>query len=183
MLSVIQDGLGRQRIRSDHNDLQVLVAGSWHVERGGKWWNSAPILDGYGKVLATYEKLTPFYSAGIGYEDVTLGAGIPVIVTDDYVVAIAICKDFCDLSRVADLAQLDVDLFLVPSMGGDSTMSGHQTMAKHLTVQRGSRAFVVQQPENGSAALVLGMVGDPLSPGAVAVQTESADTYQGNFGN
>ncbi|CAN7557250.1 hypothetical protein [Devosia sp. LjRoot3] len=183
-LKTIRRGLGKQRITKEQTDLQVVVAGSWHVERDGKWWNSAPILDAYGKVVATYEKISSFYSGAIGYEDIELGLSIPVVVTDDYIVAVAICKDFCDPSRLSELARLDVDIFLVPSMGGSKTLDGHKISAAYLAVERGTRAFVVQQPDDGTrdpVAWVMGMVENPQAAGAVTLQTESARSYTGNF--
>ncbi|MBP0114352.1 hypothetical protein [Bradyrhizobium vignae] len=60
-------------------------------------------------------------------------------------VGVAICLDFCDVCETP-FSELDVDVMLVPSMGNDRTMQGHQTTAAQVEVRFGTRSFVVQHP-------------------------------------
>jgi hypothetical protein len=123
---------------------QVVVAGSWHEESSGGSVNVATVLNGYGARLLTYEKSLPFYSGRIT-EDIRPGVTIPILVTDDQVIAFGICRDFCDLSFDLPYPELDVDLVLVPSMGEETTMDGHLTTANRSEKRYGTRTFVVQQ--------------------------------------
>jgi predicted amidohydrolase len=123
----------------------LIVGGTWHEENDGKVANVATIFDGYGAIKLTYKKMLPFIDEEMKAESIELGKKLPVLVTDDQLVTVAICKDFCDLSLSLPYLELDVDLVLVPSMGNEATMKGHQNTAKRMRVLYGARTFIVQQ--------------------------------------
>lgn len=123
----------------------VVVAGSWHRARGDAMRNVAPILDGTGRPTAEYSKVVIFQSDELGPEDIAAGGEIIVIACDRFLATVAICKDYCGLGTDSPWHKLDVDLLLIPSMGGATTMEGHLTRANQDRIAHGSRAFVVQQ--------------------------------------
>jgi hypothetical protein len=123
----------------------VVVAGSWHRARGDAFRNVAPVLDGTGGRRDEYAKVAIFQSDQLGSEDIEAGTEILVIACDRFLATVAICKDYCGLGSASPWRELDVDLLLVPSMGGTATMEGHLTRANQDRIEHGSRAFVVQQ--------------------------------------
>lgn len=144
---------------------QVIVAGSWHELDGaaGSYVNRAAVYDGYGNERLTYDKIVPYLDREAGFEAIKSGDKIPILVTDDLLIGFAICKDFCDLVAVTPFLQLNVDIILVPSMGDEKTMKGHQSTAKRIQAVFGGRTFVVQQahPSGGELGVVLPMPVDP----------------------
>lgn len=165
---------------------QIVVLGSWHETDGaGKIVNGTTIVNGLGQQSTQYNKMVPYYSKPTGREDIVPGAEIVVLISDEFMATPAICKDFCELPRSAMFRELDIDLFIVPSMSDSSTMGSHQTMAKDLRVVRGSWAFVVQQPDDpgeqvtqGGWALVLPAPRDPAATGAVRPQSTPVHLYE-----
>ena len=123
----------------------IVVAGSWHRARGDAVRNVAPILDGTGEISDEYSKVVIFQSDELGPEGIAAGAEIIVIACDRFLATVAICKDYCGLGTNSPWHKLDVDLLLVPSMGGATTMEGHLTRANQDRIEHGSCAFVVQQ--------------------------------------
>jgi len=166
---VIADALrGRALETDDRPAPQVVVAGTWHETSRRKVKNVATIFDGYGNITLRYEKFIPYEDKNLGVEKIVPGNKIPVLVTDDQLIAFAICKDFCDLSVNLPYPELDVDLVIVPSMGGDTTMTGHQDTAKKIRVRYGAHTFVVQQADSGHAegerlGYVLPLLDDPMA--------------------
>lgn len=145
---------------------QILVAGTWHEDQGGAIINQATVLDGYGDTKLTFQKLIPFMDRELGIERVKRGTRLPILLTDTHLIAFAVCRDYCDLSLSLPYQELDVDLVLVPSMGNEKTMEGHQATAKAMRVLYDARAFVVQQanpPVAGEVGLVLPLPDDPTA--------------------
>jgi hypothetical protein len=148
LLALIQRTLEDRALSVDpRNSLQLVVAGSWHVQEEHGLANVAPVLDGYGGVKLLYRKVLPYQDRKIGTEAIAPVLEVPVLVTDDHLVGFGICKDFCDQGVPLAFADLDVDLVLVPSMGNPVTMDGHRSTAKRMRTLFGTRAFVVQQAE------------------------------------
>ena len=126
--------------------LRLVVAGSWHEPREeGGWSNLARVLGRTGEVLCSYAKFAAFHDEAWGEEAILRGDELPVIVTGDLVVGLAICKDFCDRAVASPFAELPVDLILVPSLGRTSTLAGHLANAEDLRLRTGTIVFVVQQ--------------------------------------
>jgi hypothetical protein len=145
---------------------QVIIAGTWHEKKDGGFVNLAKVIDGYGSTKLVYEKALPFLDRELGNEYIQPGKTLPLLVTDDLIIAFAICRDYCDLSPNLPYPELDVDLVLVPSMGNEATMEGHQVTAKRIRVLYDARTFVVQQAEPqvaGELGLVLPMPDDPAA--------------------
>lgn len=157
---------GRIHDASPSMSLQIVVAGTWHEKGPNGLANVATVLDGYGEIRLRYEKSLPYDDRCYGREEIAPGMDLPVLVTDDLLVAFAICRDYCELTVELPYPELDVDLVLVPSMGNDATMTGHRQTAKKVRVLYGARTFVVQQddPEHshpGALGLVLPIPDDP----------------------
>lgn len=139
----------RQRIvEEDELPLHWVLAGSWHEETGTGYVNRARVLDGYGRELKTFDKIVPARDEAGRLEDIKSGEFIPVVITDHQVIAMAICRDFCDrASVVSPYLTLQVDFFVVPSMGEKSTMLAHLNVAAEVQAKTGARALVVQQTD------------------------------------
>lgn len=183
--ALVEKTLKHLALESGPSPLQVVVTGSWHVDQEGKTYNLAAVLDGNGQEICQYRKMYPFTSADTGPEAITPGNELPVILTDDFVFSVGICKDFCQLTRTQLLLGLDVDVYLVPSMGETRTMDGHRATAKSLRDLGDIRSFVVQQPDDTKRAnqvsYVLGMPNDPMHADAVTHQRDALATYPSNF--
>ena len=166
------------RLALEREDVpDVVVAGSWHRERDGKMRNVAPILDGTGGGRDEYSKVVIFRSDELGPEDIAPGTEIVVIACDRFLAAVAICKDYCGLGTGAPWHRLDVDILLVPSMGGATTMEGHLTRAAQDRIEHGSRAFVVQQgvkrrPEDPDGFVLPASAKPPKNAADVALSAE-----------
>ena len=142
-LALIRAELRRDPLR-DPRRIAITVAGSRHVEVGGKWFNRAEILFGKGQPLASYDKRRTFEVEG-RFERIDPGEKMLVLVTEDRLIGVAICKDFCDDVDNDAYRSLSLDLLLVPSMGRVSTIDAHLRHAKALQSQQGTVSFVVQQ--------------------------------------
>jgi len=123
--------------------LQWVMAGSWHVGNE-QFENVALIFDRYGAHVLKHRKSLPYRDAEHGREGLKGSFVIPVMITDEHLIAFAICKDFCEAADYTPYPDLDVDLIVVSSMGEESTIVAHQTVAYQAAV-RGKRTFVVQQ--------------------------------------
>jgi hypothetical protein len=132
----------------DEFPLHWVVAGSWHEPIEGGFANRATILDGYGRVMRSFDKVVPFRDDAGRLEDITSGDCIPILIGEKKLIALAICRDFCDrASQTSPFVALPVDLFVVPSMGKDTTMIAHLNMASEVQAKTGALAFVVQQTD------------------------------------
>ncbi|MGP9820414.1 hypothetical protein ACTZWW_10395 [Salinarimonas sp. NSM] len=128
---------------AENDPPQIVVAGSWHEERDDGVANCAHVLDGRGRPLLRYDKIIPFSDATGAVEDIRRGDCVPVLATDQALVAFAICRDFCDAPE--PLPNLDVDLVLVPSLSNEKALPGHINNAVRLVGTHRTRSFVVQQ--------------------------------------
>ncbi|WP_271595723.1 MULTISPECIES: hypothetical protein [unclassified Bradyrhizobium] len=124
---------------------EILIPGTWHETTDHGIVNRARIYDGYGEERLIYDKIAPYADDGWGTENITAGDRVCVLATEGALIGIAICLDFCDMCETP-FGELDVDVMLVPSMGNDRTMQGHQTTAAQVEVRFGTRSFVVQHP-------------------------------------
>lgn len=169
---VISAGLKRQALHVDDVPAFV-VAGSWHCpDKNGTWRNQIPLLDGRGRLLGWYSKMAKYGDKDLGFEIIESGEEFVVVVTDDCIAAVCICKDFCDLA-VDPWAELPVDVVVVTSMGDDKTMSGHLVRATTLRAGRGRKSFIVQQNTiDGGGSAPNYLLGAPN-----VVPTKVEDTY------
>ncbi|WIW50097.1 hypothetical protein ML401_36930 (plasmid) [Bradyrhizobium sp. 62B] len=124
---------------------EIVIPGTWHEAAGRGTVNRARIYDGYGGELLVYDKIAPYADDEWGIENIVAGERICVLATEGGLIGVAICLDFCDVCSTP-FSDLDVDVMLVPSMGNDRTMQGHQTTASQVEVKFGTRSFVVQHP-------------------------------------
>lgn len=135
----------KKRSLAEEKNPALVVAGSWHrKDKYGVMRNRAPLLDGGGRRFDWYDKFARFADKTVGYEDVTSGEELVVVMTEDCLASVCICKDFSDL-QTNPWAQLPVDIVLVASMGEDVTMDGHLVRAAELRKGHGRCTFVVQQ--------------------------------------
>lgn len=135
----------------DHHCAEVpdlVVTGTWHEEQeDGTWKNVGHVFNGAGKPLLSFAKANKFYlktEDDLRQEDISIGNEIHILITDFGTISFCICKDFCD-TNFSTFDRLDVDLFVVPSLGNFKTMDGHQTKAKSVSQGSGAKAFIVQQ--------------------------------------
>ncbi|MGJ3262434.1 MAG: hypothetical protein ACFE0R_04285 [Salinarimonas sp.] len=125
--------------------LQVIVAGSWHEADGSKTVNQSQVYSGLGEKLLTFQKILPYRGKGErAVESIESGTRLPVLVTDEALIAFGICRDFCENEDIS-YPDLDVDLILVPSLGTATAMRGHVQTAQRLATRHRTRSFVVQQ--------------------------------------
>lgn len=120
------------------------MAGSWHLQGENGIENVAPILDFRGQEIMQHRKSRVYADNKIGLEDIYSEYRIPVLVTQDQLIAFAICRDYCDLEPGIPYPTLSVDMVIVSSLGNKQTMASHRGAAGH-TVTLGGRVFVVQQ--------------------------------------
>lgn len=156
----------------------VVVAGSWHVEADGKHYNESVVYDGRGECVLTFDKMRIFRFRGRA-EDIQAGTSVEILVWDNKLLAFAICKDFCDRARDVPIVGLDVDLAVVPSMGGSSTLDSHGAAASDMKIRFGTRTFVVQQSvplDDLSAGYVMALPDEPLKEPRESMETEGEFT-------
>lgn len=120
------------------------LAGSWHVGEGSDRKNAAPVLDACGDAVLVHRKARAYADNGVGIEAICPDYRIPVLVTENHLVAFAICKDFCDLRQGIPYPFLNVDLVVVGSIGNEQTMGSHRAMAGQAEAN-GTGVVVVQQ--------------------------------------
>lgn len=150
----IRDRLRHRPLSQSHKP-QILVLGSWHrpAEQADHYHNRSIVLAGSGKVLAHYDKRMKFRLKRKSgkeilpdlVEAIVPGRELPIFVTDDRLVSIAICLDFCEDCSPPPYHVLDVDLALVPSMGLRNTVEQHAVHADTLHTRYSAETFVVQQ--------------------------------------
>ncbi len=136
----------------------IVIAGSWH-EKGddGKFRNIARVFDGDGLLLGVHAKNIAYTNRTIVedrneivVEGIEESNEILVIATPTATFSVAICLDFCDVGRPNPFDELDVDLVLVVSLAGPTTMAGHRNRAEQIWNARKMGSFVVQQSEEPS---------------------------------
>ncbi len=123
---------------------RLWITGSWHERNGAEFVNRCRIYDRDGCLTSVYDKMSRYHHAAIGFEDIAIGARVPVIVTDEVIVGVAICKDFCMLDSPSPGRAFPVDLVLVPSFGDEATAQAHVSAAHQMAVDGGA-SCVVQQ--------------------------------------
>ncbi|MGU3387829.1 hypothetical protein ACLBYG_25225 [Methylobacterium sp. D53M] len=167
LLAHIQAGMAACPL-AEMGDLRLVVAGSWHEEDASGTGNVMAVLDGFGEIVLRYRKILRYRQVDGDREGIEPGDELPVLVLDDCLVGFAICRDFCERDEPATVADLDVDLVIVPSLGDGKTLDGHRHTAGDMATRFNTRAFVVQQEYPLSAGR-LGWVLD----GAGAVSEQS----------
>jgi hypothetical protein len=138
--------------------IPLVVAGSWHVirpfgEEAGEpevatdreeYLNRSEVMLGHGEPFLSYDKRRRFPFEGLT-EDIRAGRALPIVVMEDRLVGIAICRDNCDDNAKEGYGVLPLDLLIVPSMGLGSTVEAHERHAKGQRSRQGTLTFVVQQ--------------------------------------
>lgn len=155
----------------------LVLAGSWHDKIGETYFNVATAFSGYGDELATHRKILRYFENSSGRpEGISLGKKLTVLAFDDLIVAIGICRDFCERIEPDPnpLAELDADLFLVPSMGNKTTMKGHLETAREIERAYRSSSFVAQQSETERPVGYLIFPSNDLDRPAAAFETNVA---------
>lgn len=143
-LVTLQERLASEPLR-DPRRIRISVAGSRHMHIGdGTWINRTEVFAGKGQRIAAYDKRRPF-PLGDRVEEIEPGKKLLVLVAEDRLVAIAICRDFCDDIDRGIYEMLGVDMVLVPSMGRRSTIDAHKRAAKSMQSNHGCITVVVQQ--------------------------------------
>jgi hypothetical protein len=145
-LAVVKNALldrAWDRLAAERHYLSVVVAGSWHQATEAGYVNEAAVLSGSGRPLLGQQKRLPWRDRA-KTENIQRGEDLWILVLGDLLVGFGICLDFCERLGETPYRALDVDLVLVPSLGNDTTMSGHAVVAQGLQINRGARCFVVQ---------------------------------------
>lgn len=147
--------LGQAVISAESNKVPgLVVAGTWHEKQDDDTWkNIGRVFNGAGKLLLSFAKVNPFYykcGERLLEEDISTENEINILFTDFGVVAFCICKDFCD-STFSAFDSLDVDWFVVPSLGNQTTMDGHRSKAQSVKHNYEAKTFVVQQHLDNSS--------------------------------
>jgi hypothetical protein len=124
-------------------ELALLAPGSFHEREAAGVFNRAVLVDGKGNELCTHRKLTKFGELEGWLEEIELGDEITVLVTPIGLVALAICKDFCDdhVGRVWE--QLQPEWLLVPAYGRGA--SAHETAARRISRMAGTIVILAHE--------------------------------------
>ncbi|BBC74020.1 hypothetical protein AEB_P3152 [Altererythrobacter sp. B11] len=170
----VQQDLADRALDGD-SALRYLVAGSWHRDIDAEMRNVAVILDGNGELLFEVLKWAKFDIAG-RTESIVPGKEIHVLVCEDELITVAVCRDFLEGTTDVPYLRLNVDLAIVPSMisgiAEHATMDGHAVTAKLMRVRYGTRTMVVAQPAvstEGDVGQVMALPDDPMTDKAVLV--------------
>lgn len=135
----------------DGQRIPLVIAGSWHVAatvNEGKvadhYANRAEVMLGDGQPIFSYDKRRLFPWNNL-YEDIRPGNSLPVVVMEDRLVGVAICRDNCDDIDKESYKDLPMDMVIVPSMGGQSTVEAQERHAMAQRSRQGTVTLVVQQ--------------------------------------
>lgn len=146
---------------ADEQGFRFLVLGSWHREVGGEMRNVAIVLDGDGEPLCEVQKWAKFW-LGERRENIVPGNEIHVLIGEEDLILLAICRDFLEIGNDQPYGQLNVDVAVVPSMiatiDETKTLVNHAAAAHQLGVQYGTRTMVVAQPSEPQAGKPVGKV-------------------------
>ncbi len=124
----------------------IILAGSWHIKTGDTYVNRGIVLDGNGDELVTFDKCLPFLDSKPETSEGIEGSDfIQLMVTEHEVVALTICRDFCDGNRLKLLEECDATYALVPSLGKESTVTASLNTAANLQTSVGTLSAVSQQ--------------------------------------
>ncbi|WP_374451863.1 hypothetical protein [Phenylobacterium sp.] len=144
--SALQKG---EHLQSGDNHLRIVVPGSWHVSSGADVHNVAIVYDGFGEEIAFHRKVFPYDDKKLGVEAIASGGQLSVLVAEDALIAIGVCRDFCEHGADNPYIGVDADFFLIVSYGEDSSMDGHLLSAKLVRMKYRAHSFVVQQDDTG----------------------------------
>lgn len=147
----------------------LAALGSWHKMFNGKYYNTMPVYDFYGRHLLSYRK-SIIYTRGELTERAEPDLRLPILISADSAIAFGICLDFCELELDNPYLGLDVDLVLIASLGNQRTMDGHLVNASTMNARVGARAFVCQQSDEQSRNV--GFVFPAKDDGQVTVSVE-----------
>lgn len=182
--SVIRASLANHLVETDAAAaMWLVVAGSCHEVQAGDVVNRSVVFDGFGELLLSFDKLQAYAERELGTEDIRESRTVTVLLLEGRLVGFGICRDFCDAYPTNPFPGLDLDYFLVPSMGSARTASGHLDTARLVRTRFDARSFVVQQSDPG-APQQLGFVVPPASDldsltAADLVQTTAFGLYPG----
>lgn len=159
--------------------LSFVLAGSWHVEDSGVHFNESLILGPTGAVIASHRKLFRYTEKAKSTERIELGEKVTVTVLGDRVISSAICLDFCNIYDNTPFDDLDVDVLLVPSCGGERTMDQHIKKAALLDARTKLQVVVVQQHYDDHAQPnPKDLIGYVFGPGGFSDLTSSKTSEQ-----
>lgn len=175
-------------------ETDLLVLGSWHEPATKGHVNRSRIVDALGEEVATHAKVMPYRSKReppgasgdqpLRKEAIVRGEELTIVVTQDQLIAVVICRDLCDRLSRAPFCGLDVDLVLVPSLGNETTLEGHLSRAEGLHILFGTQTFVAQHPKRasqvptGGYGWVVRPADRPTKSDSVVLQTEPYAPYQ-----
>lgn len=143
-------------LNHDAFSVSLLVLGSWHEAGRDGHRNVARIVDLHGEEIASHEKVMPYRMNRAKppsgkwqprREAIVKGRQLTVLVMEDRLVAVVICRDLCDKCGHTPFEALDVDLVLVPSLGNETTLDGHADRAQLLSILFDTQVFVSQHPQ------------------------------------
>jgi hypothetical protein len=164
----------------------LVLPGSWHEPRRGGVVNRSVVFDGFGRVLTDFLKTEAFHTKAYGTEDIEEGTTITVLRLEDQLIGFGICKDFCQIHKGNPYPELDLDYYVIPSMGNAVTTEGHIVAARQVGGRYGARSFVVQQSDlDLEAAEQPGFVVPPSKDlsgfdAVLAHQSERFKLYEGD---
>jgi hypothetical protein len=143
----LQTGMKARSLKAEPLDgPTITVAGSWHEDEGKVVRNIMRVLDKSGNERLAFVKITTFVGGGLTEANVP-GDTIPVLINNDALVTFAVCSDFCDMAIPPPYLALDVDLLVVPSLGTEAALNGHETNSRRFQILFGTSTFLVQQNE------------------------------------
>lgn len=147
-VSFLKSEAARRTLDGGHA-CRFFVAGSWHRQVGAETYNICNVLDGYGETIFEVLKWARF-SMGVQEEAIAVGKELHVLVGEEDLAVVAICKDFLQETSDIPYKKLNVDIAIVPSMtssmSDQDTVPGHAATAQAMRVRWGTRTLVVAQP-------------------------------------
>ncbi|HEX7680885.1 MAG TPA: hypothetical protein VF713_22305, partial [Thermoanaerobaculia bacterium] len=149
------------REKRHRSGFDLIVAGSFHEEKGNVRRNIAHVFDDFGDEIFQHVKLRPMRTVlgGIEVDEKVSGASEVTLIEAWFgLIGIAICLDFCDSgnSSVTDLWRAaGPALMLVPSMGRKTTNDAHGRKAQELARHHGTATIVASQHDKRKQALGL----------------------------
>lgn len=158
-----------ERALDDFSFREFFVAGSWHRAGAGGTQNLCAVLDGFGLPMFEVAKWAKF-KLGDQVEAIVPGNEIHILIGEQELSVVAICRDFLQETKEVPYRRLHVDVAIVPSMTPDSedkkTLEGHAATAHTMRVRYGTRTMVVAQPAtpgSGPVGKILAFPAQPLS--------------------
>jgi predicted amidohydrolase len=145
----------------------LALLGSFHerrVDRHGseRVYNVAILVDGFGNQVVEHRKLVPFGDHGeVGAptpEAISVGHEITLVQTPIGLVAVAICKDFCDVHVGTVWRELQPEWLLVPAYGDGAT--AHQRAAHAIALVSATVTVVAHEPKHSEAGAGASFVHD-----------------------